>query len=360
MNADLAAQSHTSLVKATQFLVNQQGKDGGWHSQTYGQLKDGAGVTALALVAISDLPRDLREKLTRPIERGFAFFEPGIAIRKTIASPDGSLDYPTYASALWLMARKRLAIPAPAAQTTAVRDYLLAAQVAEGRGFQPDHPQYGGWDFLGQEDAQGITTGTNISVTRYVLSALAGQEQADDRVSAAVARAKAWLVRCQQADGGFCFTTEPMSLNNKAGFRDEQRMQPRAYGTATCDGILALLATGLNRNDDPIRKAVAWLAGRKSLELVPGFEDAPPELGWQRGLRFYYYEGLAQVLSLLPEPEQTARRDALLKLLVKQQRADGSFVNDSDRMRENDPLIATPLAMTALAAALLLPKGSEE
>jgi hypothetical protein len=101
--------------------------------------------------------------------------------------------------------------------------------------------------------------------------------------------------------------------------------------------------------DEPIRKAIAWLSERISLELVPGFEGAPPELGWQRGLRFYYYEGVAQVLSLLPEPEQLARREALVKLLVKEQRADGSFVNESDRMRENDPLIATPLASVALA-----------
>jgi hypothetical protein len=350
MNADLARESHASLAKATEYLVSQQGKDGGWHSQTYGQLKDGASVTALVLLAISHLPRELREKLTRPIEHGFAFFEPGIAKRKTIASPDGSLDYPTYASALWLTARRRLAMPAPAAQTTAVRDYLLDAQLSEPRGFQPDHPQYGGWDFLGHDDAQGITTGTNISVTRYVLSALAGQGQADDRIAPAVAHAKTWVLRCRQEDGGFCFTTEPMSLNNKAGFRDEQRTQPRSYGTAACDGILALLAAGMNRDAEPIRRAVAWLAERKSLEVVPGFEDAPPELGWQRGLRFYYYEGLAHVLQLLPDPEQTARRDALLKLLVTQQRAGGSFVNDSDRMRENDPLIATSLAIVALAS----------
>jgi hypothetical protein len=312
MNADVVQQSHQSLAKATAYLISQQGKDGGWHSQTYGQLKDGAE-------------------------------------RKTIASPDGSLDYPTYASALWLIARKRLALPAPAAQTTAVRDYLLDAQVAEPRGFQPDHEQYGGWDFLGHDDAQAITTGTNISVTRYVLSALAGQEQADDRVAPAVARAKTWVLRCRQEDGGFCFTTEPKSLNNKAGFRDEQRTKPRSYGTATCDAILALQAAGMNRAEEPLGNAVAWLAERKSLELVPGFEDAPPELGWQRGLRYYYYEGLAQVLTLLPQPQQSARREALTKLLVKEQRADGSFVNESDRMRENDPLIATSLAIVALA-----------
>ncbi len=349
MNADLASQSRSSLVKATEYLVRQQAKGGGWHSQTYGQLKDGAGVTALVLHGFSFLPLELRAKLAQPIERGLAFFDPGLAKRKTIASPDGSLDYPTYAAAMWQSARRRMGLPAPAAQGAMVRDYLLSAQVAEDRGFAPDHPQYGGWDFLGREDAQGITTGTNVSVTAHVLAALAGQEPEDERVAPAMARAKAWTLRCSQPDGGFCFTTEPMSLSNKAGFRDEQRRQPRSYGTATCDAILALLATGMKPGEESIRGAVAWLAERKSLELVPGFEDAPPELGWQRGLRFYYHAALAQVLHRLPEPEQVARRDALGKLLISQQRADGSYVNESDRMRENDPLMATALALVALA-----------
>jgi hypothetical protein len=58
---------------------------------------------------------------------------------------------------------------------------------------------------------------------------------------------------------------------------------------------------------------------------------------------------LAQVLPLLADPQRTARREALVKLLIAAQRPDGSFVSDSDRMRENDPLIATSLAIIALS-----------
>ena len=350
MPDQLADSSRSALAKAADFLASQQAKDGGWHSQTYGQLKDGAGITSLVLYAYSFLPRDIRQKLARSIEKGFEFLNPGLAKRNTIASPDGSLDYPTYGAAMWLISRRRLNLPAPAAQTAAVRDYLVTAQVAEARGFAPDHPQYGGWDFLGQEDAQGITTGTNVSVTAYVLAALADEQGADHSVAAAIERGRAWVLHCQQPDGGFCFTTEPMSLSNKAGFADEQHLRPRSYGTATCDGLLALLSSGIDRQAAPVLQGAAWLAERKGLELVPGFEDAPAELGWQRGLRFYYYAGLAQVLDLLPDAERISRREALARLLADQQRADGSFVNDSDRMRENDPLIATALAMVALSA----------
>ena len=75
----------------------------------------------------------------------------------------------------------------------------------------------------------------------------------------------------------------------------------------------------------------------------------PREAGWQRGLRFYYYASLAGVLKHFPDHE--IRQAALQKHLMKLQAPDGSWQNESDRMRENDPLIATALAIVALRGA---------
>ena len=97
---------------------------------------------------------------------------------------------------------------------------------------------------------------------------------------------------------------------------------------------------------------MSWLVKRPSVELVPGFEGLPPEAGWQRGLRYYYFASLSRVLPLFPRSEIAPRREALVKQLLTLQAKDGSWVNESDRMRENDPLIATPLAVTALASCL--------
>jgi len=141
-----------------------------------------------------------------------------------------------------------------------------------------------------------------------------------------------------------------MSLNNKAAFADEKLAEPRPYGTATCDGIQALVACGAKPDDERVQKAVTWLVKRPGLELVPGFEGLPPEAGWQRGLRYYYYAGLSRVLPLFPASEVAPRREALAKHVVGLQTKDGSWVNESDRMRENDPLIATAFAVTALAS----------
>ncbi|MDX1947733.1 MAG: prenyltransferase/squalene oxidase repeat-containing protein [Pirellulaceae bacterium] len=335
------------------YLLAQQAADGGWHSQTYGQLKDGAAVTALVCFALTRIPADLRPKPDDKVTKGLAFLARGLAKRGTIASPDGSLDFPTYAGALWLLARGRVAEPDADGQR--VRDYLLAAQVAEPRGFLPDSPSYGGWDFLGKEDAQGITTGTNVSVTRHVVEALQTNQPPDappPLATSALKRARAYLERCQNPDGGLAFTCEPMSQNNKAAYADDKLAEPRSYGTATCDGILGLVACGMPADDERIVKAVAWLAKRPGLALVPGFEGLPPEAGWQRGLRYYYYAGLARVLPRFPQPDIAPRREALVKQLVSLQQASGAWVNESDRMRENDPLIATSLAIIALAACV--------
>jgi hypothetical protein len=44
------------------------------------------------------------------------------------------------------------------------------------------------------------------------------------------------------------------------------------------------------------------------------------------------------------------RREALHKHVLDLQTKDGYWVNESDRMRENDPLVATALAVMALGA----------
>lgn len=340
--------NQAAIARGLTWLLRQQAADGGWHSQAYGQLKGGAAVTTLVLDSLSQLPAETIKSHSVAIDRGFAFLRAGFFKRRTIASPDGSLDFPTYGSALFLTAVERLALESAEIQKQVklARDYLFTAQLLEPRGFASDHPSYGGWDFLGADDAQGITTGTNVSVVAHVLEALViDKSAAADKARAA---AKGWLLRCQQADGGFAFTPEPMSLNNKAEFADEARSKPRSYGTATCDGVRGLLALGLTVDDANVKRATTWLSKNPALEVVPGFEALPAETDWRRGLRFYYYYGLAKILQQLPAADRPGRQQGIERILLKEQQADGRWQNESDRMRENDPLIATSFAVSTL------------
>src|SRR5438105_8282468 len=119
-----------ALARGVDWLVAQQLADGGWHSATYGQLKDGAAVTALALNALAHAAGEARRRHAPAIDRGFAFLARGIAKRGTLASPDGSLDFPTYTSALWLMAARLFGRDTELAQPRQqIVEYLLAAQI---------------------------------------------------------------------------------------------------------------------------------------------------------------------------------------------------------------------------------------
>jgi hypothetical protein len=343
------------------WLLKQQLPDGGWHSITYGGLRDGAAVTSLAIWTLSRLPNGSDQpqdklpladspELSGVVEEAAKFLALGFERRSTIASPDGSLDYPTYAAAHILEASRRFPALEKELPREALVHYLVQAQAAKSRSFQPESPDYGGWDLLGEEDATGITTGTNVSVTSIVLDALAPVK--GEAVQQACELARDWVHRAQDAtpDGGFAFTPEIGSLNNKAQWVDEARTRARSYGSATSDGLRALVA--LEGAQERIERAVQWLVDHPSVEIVPGFDDLPPELGWRDGLRFYYAQSLARVLTLLPEAIARDRAEKMARWLLKEQAAGGQWRNASARMREDDPLISTPFCVTALVELL--------
>jgi hypothetical protein len=352
--ASLLSQSRQKEVSAAiergvAWLLKKQMGDGGWHSITYGALRDGAAVTSLAVYTLSQLAVSDRADVCKAVDGAGKFLQIGFDKRQTIASPDGSLDYPTYAVAMILTASQRFPSLARQLPREKLVEYLLKAQVNSARGFAKDSPDYGGWDLLGSDDASGISTGANVSVTNYALEALAAEMS--EMAKASRDLGKAWLLQAQKVtgDGGFPFTADAANNNNKALWTDNERQHPRSYGSPTCDGIQALLHAGLKPDDEPVVDAIKWLVDHPAIEIVPGFEDLPPELGWRDGLRFYFAQSLARVLRYLPPAVAEDRADKLAKWLIKEQAA-GAWQNASARMREDDPLIATSLVLTALGA----------
>lgn len=307
-------------------------------------------MTALAAYALAHRGKKLSSAQREKAELAVAYLRRATSLKGCVANLDGSLDYPEYATAMALEAAPRLGMPR-APEDDSWRRFLLGAQLQPSNGFASTSYHCGGWDLLGASRDRGLTTGGNISITAFALEGLASAT--DDRAREARERALLWLGRCQNSsgDGGFFFTPDRSSEANKAQWLDREQRNPRSYGSATCDGLRALLAGGVKSTDARVKGAVAWLAKNATVEKTPGFEEAPRELGWAEGLSYYYLASLSKCLFLLPKEEALALREKLAAWLTAQQREEGNWKNASPRMREDDPLIATCFGVVALAEA---------
>jgi hypothetical protein len=347
--AGAVATAQTSLDRGLAWLLKQQADDGGWHSETYGALRQGAAITSLVLYTLAHLPPEIRKTTVKAARKGFAYLEPGIKKRGFVASPDGSLDYPTYSTALLVTAARSLDFGLTAPLQEKLLEWVASGQLHESREFTEKSPHYGGWDLMGASLVLGLTSDTNVSATCFALEAI--HEARIEAIQKTLARARRWAAGCQNpADGGFAFSPDPMSINHKAGYADDQQTKPQSYGSATCDGLRCLLYAGTKQDEAAVKAALKWLVDHPQLKAVPGFKDPDDVNGWGMGLRLYYYQSLAKLLRYFDARERTARMNALRDQIQSLQQPDGRWQNESSRMREDDPLIATCLALIAWGA----------
>jgi hypothetical protein len=241
-------------------------------------------------------------------------------------------DYPTYATALAVLALRHCG---KTQEADRMASFLGRQQFTEESGWKPEDAPYGGWGF-GDARHPPEPGHLDLSMTRYALQALGPSDPA-------CAKAEVFLRRCQNQDGGFLFSPVVVDAN-KAG-RD------RSYGTATADGILALLAVGAKLDDTRVKAAIRWLVEHHRIDRVPGFPE--DDRSWSRAMIFYYLAASAQVFRRLDVRHDW--RKGIADMLVKSQRPDGSWKSESFLMKEDDPLIATRFALTALLEATTSP-----
>jgi hypothetical protein len=225
--------------------------------------------------------------------------------------------------------------------------YLRQRQLTEELGWQPTDKEYGGWGYsptLPRKPLAGLLTPplteSNLSATCAALEALrAGGVSAEDPL---VRKARRFIERCQNFgsdpsfdDGGFFFIYDD-GVRNKAGVagKDEQdRERYASYGSTTADGLRALLLCGLPPEHPRVIAARRWLETHFSSKIHPGHyaREREPQRRWA---------------------------EAFAEQLLKRQRDDGSWVNPVVMVREDDPLVATSLAVRALAICRSHLKGA--
>ena len=356
------ASAHDAAVeRALEWLASVQDQDGGFHSEHYGALRAGASTTAIVLAAATAAATpQARARHAPMLRRAFAFLGARIGDDGGIVPREPMPDYPTYTAAFLLQALARARpeeIPAARAEAHRTRlvAWLQSQQLTAARGWSESDPEHGGFSFGAESGHKPRGADLlNLSATTAAVEGLraAGVHTGD----AALRHALAFVRRCQLgaaggADaGGFTFTLPGRGDASKAGYIAEpdggQRV-PRPYGPPTADGLRALLACGAPPDDPAVQGARAWLERHFTVERTPGFPaDQEPPL--ERALRFYWYAAAARALAVAGV--EGAWREQLTAKLLALQHADGAWVGASDWMKEDDPLVATPLALLALAA----------
>lgn len=361
--APLAARLERALGAASDFLVARQHADGAWYSEVYGPFKDGASLTPAVVHALRTAPASAaREAACR---RGLDFLAGFIRPDGTIMPGEQGFSYHVYTAAGVVAL---LSVPDHTEHAQG-RDAWLAAlrerQLTEVLGWRPDDREYGGWGYcpgLPRKPPAGQLvpplTESNLSATLFAVEALrAAGVPAEDPV---LKKALVFIERCQNFgddptfdDGGFYFIYDD-GVRNKAGVagRDSQnRERFHSYGSMTADGVRALLACGLPKDHPRVVAACHWLQKHFRADTHPG-NYAPVREPNREAVYYYYACSVARAFTALGvrKADTVHWAEALAEELLKRQRDEGSWVNEAVLVREDDPLVATPLAVQALAA----------
>ncbi len=338
-----------SINKGSSYLLSQQKEDGHWSDAKI------PAYTAMALTAIARDPSFNPEKPLPPaIQKG----------RKWLISQqkdDGGI----YAKGL-----------ANYNTSTAVMALLALAQeedtdvILTARRFLIN--QQADFDFKGQTDNKydgGIGYGgtyahSDLSNTHLALQAIKASEFLVDGAASQQPKldwdaALAFVSRCQNLPGTNDLTYASDDAENKGGFiyypggtkageveLPDGSIALRSYGSMSYAGLLSLVYADLTHDDPRLIAVKEWLGRNYTMKENPGME--------KQGL-FYYYNTVAKALTAaninqlkLANGKTVDWRADLGTTLVKTQRADGSWLNDTGRWFENDSVLVTSYALMAL------------
>jgi hypothetical protein len=372
-----------ALASASDYLWRQQADDGGWHSPQYGVLRSGQALTPFVLHALLQVPSAVAPRDISRIAAALDFLRERIDDEGVLGRSDPDLvEYPIYSTSYAL--RCLLTVQDDAELRRDGDDdliermslFLASAQFDVDAGFTPESPAFGGWGFDAAR-GPGDPGHMDLSHTRRALEAIRAArgrlDSADFDCNHAFKQATRFLLVVQKHpraaarphlasdgpasiapppllfDGGFYFS--PVVLDaNKGRMDDDPSPHWRSYATATCDGVLALLAAGVPRDDERVAAAEGWLRQHTSLDYPQGVPTEYPE-PWGDAIRFYHFAVRGEAYRALGWP--AAERERLAATVAAQQDADGAFVNrTSPLMKEDDPVLCTALATVALASCL--------
>ncbi|WP_437193179.1 prenyltransferase/squalene oxidase repeat-containing protein [Planctomicrobium sp. SH527] len=338
------------LRRGVAWLIQNQAEDGGWRSTTYGTMRSGVGTTAIALEALSECPLDAHPDLQLSLKRGLQYLTTKTDSFGMVCAPDGRSDSPVYATALVITAGTRAGLLDEEKKQQLV-EALQRAQQVPANGWPQDAIGRGGWG-VEPDPATAESNPATISVTVFALNALA---IANGLTPDSRTEALNFLKNCRSSngrpDGGFWFVPRPDDHLNKAGWftNDAGQIQPRSYHTATCDGIISLNRLGIGPQHAESQLAIAALLKQATPSVPVQLKSTDDEAAPLAGLFFYNAMTFSSACAVMNDKQFAPRLSLIHQQLVELQRPDGSWESPLSLMREDDPLIATSLALLALS-----------
>ena len=302
--AELRTRIDEANMAAVRFLLSKQSADGAWPSETYGTLTDGITLTPPVMKTLMFGPPS--DEALAAIQRAAEYLRSWVNDDGTIGLEGRAPDFPVYSASLSVIALSRLPMEGFVDAREAWLSFLREHQLTEPLGWDRIDAAFGGWGYsvFPPHKPQGTVPerppfDADLSSTLFAVGALrlAGVWVDDP----AIENALVFVKRCQNYneagdpvdsqfdDGGFFFTPTN-DLQNKAGIAgtdSEGRLRYHSYGSATADGIRALLRCGLQPDDPRVLAARRWLERHFTTTSNPGVFE--PMREQDRDAAYYYY-----------------------------------------------------------------------
>ena len=382
-SGDRIARIETALGRATDFLVARQSNDGLWRSEVYGPFRAGDALTAAVAGALLEVASPAWPRAEAAVAQAREAVAAFVDEQGQIRAPPGGLASPTYAAAGAVIVLAGEQDERYAAARNAWLAYLSERQLTESLGWSEADAEFGGWGYaadLPRKPAEGVPLGNlaepNLSATVFAMRAMRVAGMAAD--TPAMRKALAFVRRCQNFalydarsntefdDGGFFFMLND-PVRNKAGVAGvdgHSRTRFISYGSTTADGLRGLQLADRSDDGARLRAAWRWMQDHFSATDHPG-AYAPDRVAAQASVYFYYCQAMAEALAdgppvVVNQEQRNAWAAALADALLVRQRPDGSWINTAVDVREDDPLVATSMAVGALAKcrAVLIKTGA--
>jgi squalene-hopene/tetraprenyl-beta-curcumene cyclase len=338
--AAITAKAKQSVEKGLNYLRSVQEADGSWSHYP--------ATTALAVTAFL---RNGRTEAKDPnVAKGIRFLLQNVKPNGAIysdANPSTAL--PNYNTCLALVALSLTRNPSYKPTIQKAQQYLEKSQFDEEEGINPTDPMYGGVGYGSRPDRPDLS---NLQTSLEALSETGAKKNSPvfkkaiqflQRVQARrESNDQAW-VKESDNDGGFIYDSKGRSMADEGG-------KPHSYGSMTYAGLKSYIYAGVSKTDPRAQAAYDWVRKHYSVTENPG-------LG-QMGL-YYYYHTMAKTLDVYGQKmvkDTTGKShdwaSDLATQIVKAQRPNGSWFNETARWWEDQPALVTSYSLIALSYCL--------